>query len=29
LRAGDTCLILGAGDVRRLGEDLTVESSSQ
>ena len=29
LRAGDTCLILGAGDVRSLGEDLTVEPSSQ
>ena len=28
LRADDSCLILGAGDVRSLGEDLTVEPSS-
>ena len=28
LRAGDVCLILGAGDVRTLGEDLAVEPSS-
>ncbi|MDP4921560.1 MAG: UDP-N-acetylmuramate--L-alanine ligase, partial [Solirubrobacteraceae bacterium] len=28
LRAGDSCLILGAGDVRSLGEDLVVEPSS-
>ena len=29
LRADDSCLILGAGDVRSLGEDLTVEPSSR
>jgi UDP-N-acetylmuramate--alanine ligase len=29
LRAGDSCLILGAGDVRSLGEDLVVEPSSR
>lgn len=29
LRPDDTCLILGAGDVRILGEDLVVEPSSQ
>ena len=28
LRDGDACLILGAGDVRTLGEDLAVEPSS-
>ncbi len=29
LRPGDACLILGAGDVRLLGEDLTVEPNSR
>ncbi len=28
LRRGDVCLVLGAGDVRSLGEDLAVEPSS-